>query len=70
MEQLEIYRLLREAMSSCRLHDECIDILVSDKRLMNRLKSFAAMSGYQAAHEEKEGYQLLHLTGGSCGCGG
>ncbi|MHB8882011.1 MAG: hypothetical protein ACYC69_10950 [Thermodesulfovibrionales bacterium] len=71
MEQVEIYRLLREAMSSCRLHnDDCINILISDKDLINRVKSFAAMSGYQAVHEEKEGYQLLHLTGGACGCGG
>lgn len=70
LEQIEIFRRLRETMSSCRINGECIDILVDEKISIMQLKSFAAMSGYRIEAEEKEGYNLLHLTGGSCGCAG
>ena len=70
LEQIEIFKWLREAMSSCRINDECIDILVGENISIKRMKSFAAMSGYQITAEEKEGYNVLHLTGGSCGCAG
>ncbi len=70
LEQIEIFRRLREAMSSCRINDERIDILVDEKVPIKQMKTFAAMSGYQIEREEKDGYNVLHLTGGSCGCTG
>lgn len=65
---LEILTKLKKIFEEYRVKEVHIEILIKTQSDAKRIKAFAAMSGYCANVEAKNGYFATHITGVSCGC--
>lgn len=64
----EILTKLKKIFEEYREKEIDIEILIKTQSDAKRIKAFAAMSGYNANVEAKNGYFSTHITGISCGC--
>lgn len=64
----EILTKLKQIFEEYREKEIDIKILIKTQSDGKRIKAFAAMSGYNANVEVKNGYFSTHITGISCGC--
>jgi hypothetical protein len=66
MDLQDLLKRLKEILEKERGCDVHIEILSSSPDDIKKIKSFVALSGCQAAAEEKEGYYLVLVTGSPC----
>jgi hypothetical protein len=64
----EILSKLKKMFEEYREKEIDIEIIIKTQSDAKRIKAFAAMSGYNANVEAKNGYFSTHITGISCGC--
>jgi hypothetical protein len=47
----------------------CVNLLLSDKTLVKKIRAYAKMSGYESEYEDRDGYFEIRIYGTSCRCG-
>ncbi|MBI5187620.1 MAG: sulfurtransferase TusA family protein [Nitrospirae bacterium] len=69
LEDPEPLKKLKEALSSQCATDVFIEVMVDTKEYVKKIQAFASMSGCTTKVEEKNGYWLVRVRGGTCKCG-
>ena len=64
----ELFLVLRDALKVQPGHDVSIELLVDKGYDFRKVKAFLRMSGCKAEMEERDGQNVVWITGGCCGC--